>query len=287
LKIITICGADSKVGASMLTQCLAETLAERHGDKKIITVSADIAGGEYYETFAGKSLASLKAAIISGVLKSSDIMENSFPHARHKNLFMLRGPDSYAARSSFFPEHAKLLADAAAEEFDLLVADIGVNMQTGLAIGLLKESDLSVLVTTQQAHALRRYNYRKQELLDALGATFPYLAVNKHAPLRGLDDMSAMKEKYGAEDGCAIPYSEFCWQAEKESESLIGFKNRAFAKGMRAFADDAERYLLLPAGQGGRRKTQGSAQVSARKDEDEKRPGGGLLTSRRRLGTGR
>jgi MinD-like ATPase involved in chromosome partitioning or flagellar assembly len=172
--------------------------------------------------------------VISGTLKGSEIKDNCTEHRDFENLFMLRGTDSYTTRGTFYPGHANVFLNAASEEFDCTIADIGTNLQTGFAIGFLKRSNLNILVTTQQAHSLNRYNLRKQDIIRTLGIRFGLLALNKYTGLRNLDGASSLEEKYGTEESAAIPYSEFCWQAEKESESLLAFSDKSFEKGMSA-----------------------------------------------------
>jgi MinD-like ATPase involved in chromosome partitioning or flagellar assembly len=246
MTIITICGADNKVGSTMIAQCLAETAAKKHEGKRFLTISADIAGCEFYAAESGKSLSGLMASVISGTLKGSEIKDNCVRRRDLENLFMLRGTDSYTTRGTFYPGHANMFLNAASDEFDCTVVDIGTNIQTGFAIGFLKHSNFNILVTTQQAHSLSRYNLRKQDIIRTLGVRFGLLALNKYTGLRNLDGISLLEEKYGAEESAAIPYSEFCWQAEKESASLLSFNDKGFAKGMAAL----EKSVMLPAGFG-------------------------------------
>jgi hypothetical protein len=236
---IAICGADCKVGATMISQSLAEAMAKGHAGKKILMATLDIAGEEYFAAKGGKGLESLRAAIVSNVLTGADLKDAAAPHAELRNLLMLRGPATYAARRDFFPEHAETLIRAAAEEFDAFIIDIGANLQTGLAIGALSKSDRNILVTTQQEHAFACYEHRRRDLLIPLGIRLSYLALNKHMALAPLGGLGKAKERYGIGEGAAVPWSDYGWQAEKERESLLHFGDKAFERGIAALLTDA------------------------------------------------
>jgi MinD-like ATPase involved in chromosome partitioning or flagellar assembly len=220
-RVVSIYGADSKVGVTMLAQCLSKSLADTYKDKKILLLHCDGHPGMNY-FFTSNAIRfgidNLKAKLISDLLTLQELLDCCVSSG---NLYILPGVYNFGDRKYYQPENVEALIKIALTHFDLVLIDAGSNLDLGLTVGALLYADVKILVTTQKNSAKVNYQAMNNQILSKININkFDCLLVNEFIKSGGLLSEKQIKLEYGIEDVYLIPWSDFGWQADNEETIL-------------------------------------------------------------------
>jgi cellulose biosynthesis protein BcsQ len=175
-KIFVIHGVDHKVGTTMLSQSIAQTISNSYPSKRILLLFLNGRKSTEYIKEETGSIENIKIRLDNLMIDGSEIESFSL---RRGNLFILAGIGKMEEERLYMPENVDYLLSEIKNNFDLIIIDSGSNLDNGLAIGALRYSENRILVITQQETALKRY----EELMPTyslLGFEFKKLLINKY-----------------------------------------------------------------------------------------------------------
>jgi MinD-like ATPase involved in chromosome partitioning or flagellar assembly len=158
-------GVDHKVGTTMIALSVAEAVAERQPEKRVLLLALNGRESTEYVREGAESVDALRSRLESRLLGEEELIA----HCLHvKNLSVLGGVVNEEEERYYMPEAAAFLLDVAGRAFDLVVADSGNRLDNGLAFGALAYDVNRFLVLTQQETALTRWEKRRV-LYERLG----------------------------------------------------------------------------------------------------------------------
>jgi hypothetical protein len=134
-KMYAFHGADNKTGTTMITQSVAEFIADNLKDIKIMMISLHGRSGTEYVDRVGESIEGLKLHLSNRLLDFGRVIEGC---RRSNNFYMLGGVESIGQVRSYHPDMATYLLESIENEFDLIFADTGNDIDNGLAVGALE-----------------------------------------------------------------------------------------------------------------------------------------------------
>lgn len=227
-------GADSKVGTTNVAQSVAEKLAENANVDILYMSLSGVPGVEYFDSSFPMGLDDLKAKIASKVLTQHELKESCTRVA--PNLAVLKGAISIPLRRHYLVEHIARLIDIAAKAFDVIVIDAGSGVDYGLIIGALNSTQNRFLVVTQQAATLKAYDAMNEQVLSKLLIGNWSCIVNKYVVDASLLLPEQVAQTYKAPLVATLPFSDFGWQAEKESKCLLHYDSQGYVSAIEAIA---------------------------------------------------
>ena len=234
-KIFTFHGADHKCGCSMLSQCVAERVAQKRGDISVLLLHAEESEGCGYAPMVGESMERIRPYLADRLLDVGDIVKKS---EYKDNLYVIAGTDRPGSSESFHPDMAQYFLGAIAGSFDIVICDSGANIEHGLSLGALFASDFIYVVLVQQESAFRRYEWL-QPLYGKLALNIGGYVINRFIPQSGYTrDYVRRRLKTKRDRVFTVKESAYGKVAEIDEKSLLAYKDAAFAKDIDALADD-------------------------------------------------
>ncbi len=219
--VVVFLGADSKVGTSMISQCIAEKLSSDNDIKVLLAVLDGQPGMDYIhynDNCVG--IDTIKGKIAHQIL-SEEELENVC--IKINRLYILQGTQTIVNRAHYHPEHIETFLELASQAFDIVIVDAGCNVELGMTIGALNSTQHRCLVSTQQSTCLKHFKLVKDQILSKLNIQDFVLIINKYMENNELPDKHELSRYYTAPIVAAVPYSEYGWQAEIEQCSLLNF----------------------------------------------------------------
>lgn len=228
-------GADHKVGTTMTAQSVAEIIAANLPDLKILWIAMNGRESSDYFREAPVTIDSMKIHIDNKMISGEDFLKT----CTHKgNFYIMAGVSNETEARYYYPDMAIYFLEEVAPVFDLVLADCGNDLDNGLAIGTLCESEEILMVATQQETALRRYEtYRK--LMDDLNLSISKYIINKYCEQDpyGLSYLAERLEIV-RDKLVKIELSYYSRQAEIDKKTLLDFKNEAYSHDIAAVANE-------------------------------------------------
>lgn len=233
-RVIAFHGIDSKVGTTMISQSVAELIAEDMREIKVILIACNGKGGVGYISGAGESMDNIRIALESRIHPVKDLL---YDCRRSENLFILNSSYGIGRGRKQHPEAASYMIERLRDDMDLIIADCGGELDDGLAIGALKESDESYCVLTQQEFGIERYDKLK-DWYHRLGIRFDKFLINKYRS----DDNYRMKnlvDRIGMEEDKVLLISESVHdrRAEHERKTLLNYRSGKYTEDIRCIAN--------------------------------------------------
>ncbi|MCG8483586.1 MAG: hypothetical protein MJA31_09785, partial [Clostridia bacterium] len=219
--VVVFLGADSKVGTSMISQCIAEKLSSDNDIKVLLAVLDGKPGMDYIhynDNCVG--IDTIKGKIAHQIL-SEEELENVC--IKINRLYILQGTQTIVNRAHYHPEHIETFLELASQAFDIVIVDAGCNVELGMTIGALNSTQHRCLVSTQQSTCLKHFKLVRDQILSKLNIQDFVLIINKYMENNELPDKHELSRYYTAPIVAAVPYSEYGWQAEIEQCSLLNF----------------------------------------------------------------
>lgn len=220
-------GVDHKVGTTMVTQSVAETISLGSPNLKLLLISMNGRESAEYIKEAPISIDAMKFHIDNKMMSCSDFMKA----CTHKgNFYMMAGVANELEARYYYPEMARYLLEEIAPEFDLILADCGNEIDNGLAIGALSAAEEIFLVVTQQESGIRRFE-RNKRIMKNLGIFTSACIVNKYYeqdPI-GLSYLAGRME-IEKERLWKLNHADCARQAEMEYKTLLEYRNEPYTK---------------------------------------------------------
>jgi len=224
-KLFVFHGADSKTGVSMLAQSAAELIAGEKREKRVLLVNLQGRYGAAYTGFVGENVEGLRHYLDNRLLNREEVLAGC---RCTENLYVIGGVATIGEERYYQPEMSSYLLSELRDEFDLILADSGSEIDNGLALGSLIMGDELILTLTQQEGVLKRLEkltplYRKLDLAFTLWVcnrfeegdpySREYLCRRLNIPQESL--FTAAETQEGR-------------RAEAESRTLLAYRSRAY-----------------------------------------------------------
>ncbi len=221
-------GTDAKVGVTMLTSCISESLANQNIDVCYMHLDGKY-GDEYIKDeehiCSNYGLDDLHIKLQSKILTTDDIKRSCSISLNH--LYHLHGNKDMLKKYDYTPDEVSDLIEECQKNFDVVIVDAGSDIHLGMTVSALLSTENRFLITTQQYLSQYRFN-KLIDILTNLEIDFKNIIVNKYILH---DELSNYKDAF-----VKLPYLEFGWQCEKDGISLMKFSNNNYIKGIEVIA---------------------------------------------------
>ena len=224
-KLYNFHGIDHKVGVTMLSQSVAELIANEKSHLKVLLITLNGRKNAGYIKENVETIDDYKMRIDSKLVMAKEFQLST---KRANNLHMLAGVIKEEEERYYYPDSVAYLLETVEEQFDLIISDTGSELDNGLAIGGLTLSENNYLVMSQLESSLRRYEEQALRfhtakihfnkcILNKFEEKDPFSVsyVSKRLSIREEDLMVVRNVDYGK-------------QAETEYRSLIEFRDEKF-----------------------------------------------------------
>ena len=226
---IALHGGDHKTGVTMLTQCIAEHLAEHLKDQTVVQASLQgNPGGDYCQASV-QSVEGMRSYLEQNVLNCGELLRECKVQER---LYLVRGIWRPEQRRLYHPEVAVYLTEQLRREAAFVVADTRSEAHDGLAVGALGAADLRCLVLTQQGSVIARWE-RSRGLYRRLRIDFSMMIIDRYLP-EATYTKEYMAERLGFPPDCILTVddSPYGARADGEKKSLLKYRDERFRQGI-------------------------------------------------------
>jgi MinD-like ATPase involved in chromosome partitioning or flagellar assembly len=224
---ITFFGADTKVGVTQLSQCVAENIANKIVGKVGLLFLNGKPSTEYFSYKFKNNIDDIKVKLVSGIITESEVL--SISEKIKDNLFVIQGVKSLLYRNEYHPHHLEQLLNIYSNVCDVIIIDSGTHLDRGLTLAALYSTNNKYLVATQQKTSYLNYN-RKRELLSSFGLDDFQLIVNKFQRDGALPNEYEVARDYSQPFAFKVDYSTYGWQSEQDEKTLLNYNEKNFVK---------------------------------------------------------
>lgn len=226
-------GADSKVGTTITTQAIAETIA-RYSKQ---TVGLLFLNGHYSTNYVTDSKSNpvlgldiIKQKVMSKILSANELKDASISNDNLNNLFILPGVFSIRDIRFYHQDHIEYLIQVASQLFAAVIIDAGSVAYNGMAIGALNTTKNRYLITTQQETARSNYETTCKQVFSELNIDPNdfFLIANKYVNHPELYTAAQLANSYNANLLSSITMVDNGLQAEKDHKTLINYDNQEY-----------------------------------------------------------
>lgn len=236
--IIAFQGSEHKVGTTMLSQSLAETVAKKSTSERVLLLLFGTNRGRNFikndigMAYLSKSLPSL----IEGKFDIDDIYNDCWNEG---NLFVYGGVDRRYRLHDFYPEMAKIIIDVAKENFKHVIIDAGATLDFGLTMpAILNMADKYYYIINQSESSL-------SEMIDIKTYFKKYLLSPSGYIVNGFDEDDIYTLKYlssrldvDINQLTKFPKIDKSLKMEVDKTTFIKAKDKTFTKVMTQFSED-------------------------------------------------
>ena len=234
-KVFTFHGADHKCGCSMISQCVAERIAQENSKLSVLLVHAEQSEGAGYSPHVRESMDRIRPYLAERLLDINDIVKRS---EYRNNLSIIAGTDRPGSSESFHPDMAEFFLGSMAQNFDIVICDSGANMEHGLSLGALFASDSIYMVFDQKESAFRHYEWLLP-LYGKLGLNIAGYVINCFTAHSAYTKEYIKKRLGAAKDRLfTVRESDFGILAEIDEKSLLCYKDQGFIRDVDAIVQD-------------------------------------------------
>lgn len=225
-------GCDRKVGTTMISHCTAKLLSRKLTDKKILFVSLNGNDDIHYSKNNDSSIENIKMKADNNLLTAQDLETSC---GRDEMLYVLGGVSGTFEHRNYSIDFSEKLIEKAFEVFDLVIADCGNVLDSGLCVGTLKSGGIPVMVMCQNQSNLIRYE-KSRKIYEAIGVEFCFYIINRYSDndphdisyIRSRLDLSNNKEIFEVKDESA--YSKL---AEMDEQLIMEYRCPGFSEDMK------------------------------------------------------
>ena len=243
-KVFTFHGADHKCGCSMLSQCVAERIAQENSSLSVLLIHAEQSEGTGYSPHVRESMERIRPYLAERLLDISDIVQRS---GYRDNLSIIAGTDRPGSSELFHPDMAEFFLGSMAQNFDIVVCDSGANMEHGLSLGALFASDSIYMVFEQKENAFKHYEWLLP-LYGKLGLNISGFVINRFTANSAYTREYVKKRLGTTRDRLfTVRGSDFGILAEIDEKSLLCYKDPGFTKDIDMLARDIINQAAVPA----------------------------------------
>lgn len=219
-------GSDHKVGTTLIAHTSAEWFAQKFPQKKVLYIALNKKKSCDFIKEPPPSFERFRKNQEGP--KSREQLFRRYQISA--NLYGMSGPEQEWNESKYGPEDAADLLCFAKEYFDIIVADTGCDVNSGIAIGALKQNRINVLIFTQNEMTLTRWE-AQADTYRQLGIDFNVKVINKYKNRQPPSTGYIMERtKIGSEVYISLPFAPDGYRAEWEKRSLLSYHNRSCHK---------------------------------------------------------
>ena len=209
----------------MIAQSVAEWIAGEHRDRKVLFVALNGKAGTEYRSKSGESIENLKIFLDNLLLARREVLESS---KVTENFHFIGGIHDPRKARHFSPQNAVYFLDSLKDEFDVVIADTGNDLDNGLAVGALEKTAERFLLLTQHESMLKRTE-ALLTISTQMGLSFPHWIMNKYAADDPYDIPYIAKRVGLPVETCfRVEKSLYSRQAEREYRTLLQYKDGVF-----------------------------------------------------------
>lgn len=224
--VISIFGADSKVGTTIISTAIAETLANNTNAKVMIMFLSGQRGTSFIkEDDINLGIDEIKIKLENQILSKDELLENCI---KRNNLYILPGINNILDIRHFKPENIEYLISLASQLANIIIIDCGnaanIDFAGALSISGLNIGRFKYLVTTQQILSFDIFNRVNEQILKILDIKIEdfLLIVNKYYTSPGIPTHDELCKKYETNLAGTVPFLDFKgWEAEIEKTTLL------------------------------------------------------------------
>lgn len=228
-------GADHKVGTTMISQSVAESITANHPNLKILFIAMNGRESAEYVREVPAGIDGIKFHMDNKMVNGKDFLKT----CTHKGSFyMMAGISNETEARYYHPDMAVYLLEEVAPEFDLIIADGGNELDNGLALGALTVAGEIFLVAAQQESALRGLE-KNIRAFDELGFRISKYIVNKYCEQEAYS-LSYIANRMGIakERLVKVGSAPYSLQAEMDCKTLLEYKNEAYRRDIAVLANE-------------------------------------------------
>lgn len=239
-KVFAFLGGDHKCGTSMISQSVAESVASRLKDLKVLLIHAEKDENNIFSPNVGESLENIRPYLTERLIDMGEIASKS----RYKdNLYIIGGNSKPGSSGSFSPSMSEYLLSAASAIFDIVICDSGADVENGMSIGSLFSANNIYLVSTSSEATLKKEEFA-MSFYRKLNLPISKIIINKYSK-RKVNSVELICERLGfvKDDMFVISQSENGDRAEQEERSIYSMKDYKFKREIDKVADDLVRRI--------------------------------------------
>lgn len=230
-KLFVFHGCDRKVGTTMISHCAAKILSGNLRDRKILYAALNGNDDIHYSRGNTSTIDSVKIRVDNNLITTEE-MENSC--SRDGALYVLGGISGVFSHRNYSPEFSIQFINSALETFDMVIADCGNELDSGLCVGALKSGGTNLMVVNQNESALVRLE-KSRNIYSAIGTGFALYIVNRFSD-GDPHDISYIRRRIGtdSEGGFFTVREEpdYSRLAEIDEQLIIDYKCPGFTEDM-------------------------------------------------------
>ncbi len=224
--IFSFHGSDHKNGCTMISQSVAEMLAEYKREANILLIFLN--SRQSLEFMAGDmiSIDHFKSRLESGMPIDEMLLRSC---RRRDRFYVIAGLENEMEHRRYFPDHSRILLKELKSRFDIVIADTGSDVDSGLALGGLLESDRNCMILAQNEASIKRYE-RNTAVYDKLSLNFDYYLLNKFS-LKEPYSMKYISQRLRLPKDSLMKVTRggYEYQAEAERKSLLEYENDQYS----------------------------------------------------------
>jgi MinD-like ATPase involved in chromosome partitioning or flagellar assembly len=219
----------------MISQCVAERIAQENSRLNVLLIHAEQSGGTGYSPHVRESMERIRPYLAERLLDINDIIQRS---GYRDNLSIIAGTDRPGSSELFHPDMAEFFLGSMAQSFDVVICDSGANMEHGLSLGALFGSDSIYMVFEQKENAFRHYEWLLP-LYKKLGLNISGYVMNRFTANSAYTREYVKKRLRTSRDRLfTVRESDFGILAEIEEKSLLSYRDPGFTKDVDILAKD-------------------------------------------------
>lgn len=169
-------GCDRKVGTTMVAASSAKILAKALHPGRVLFVALNGTDDLAFSKDSEATIETIKTRIDNGLMTGEEIMDVC---GRNEELYTLGGVSGITAHRNYSVEFSQNLISRALENFDVIVADCGNEIDCSLCIGCLEAGGSNIMVINQNETSLVRYECSKV-VYSSLGIDFDSCIINRY-----------------------------------------------------------------------------------------------------------
>lgn len=224
--VITLIGADSKVGTTMIAQSVSEDIAKNTNAKVLLINLNNKDRRSYLKSKSPEfGIDTLKVKLFNKILTKEELLECCI---REDNLLILPGIESILDIREYHPEDIEILINLGLQVANLIIIDAGsvdsMDLSGCLGITALNVAKYKYLVTTQQKSSYDTFMKVKDEILTHLQINQEdfFAIVNKYFKSSGLLSADEVAKNLNMILAGYVNHLEFAgWESEIEEKTLM------------------------------------------------------------------
>lgn len=221
--VIVFYGASHGVGTTTISNSVAQIIADNCDKKVFLGFMQTGNGADYYKFEKRNSIDELKLKIVNRVLSISEVLSECHQLG---NLYVLQGIKNFLYSMEYELSDIEYFIDLLSTNFDVVILDVGVDINYAICLGSLLYTKNRYLVVTPSPKVIESY-YEIEGLLQKLGISKFSLILNDMQQELGRTENIVSKFPNALYFG-SLPHSDYGWQAEIEKELLYKYPSKSY-----------------------------------------------------------